>query len=300
MSLRALRTLQAISRHGSFARAAETVGLTQSAVSLQIKSLEAEFDVSLFDRSRRLPILTEAGRIVLTRAEEILALYDAIPAALGIEQAITGRLRLGAIQTALFGIVPDALAALTQDHPQARIHLVAGVSATMSLQIASGDLDAAITTEPIGAHPPDLVWTPLYEDHLWLIGPAGTQTKTARELVTKYPFIRFDPRAWAGRIVDKELRRMRLNVREEMVLDSPDIIVRMVERGLGVAVVPLTLRQAQNLPITCLPFGTPQVRRTVVLMEHRSRPSSRLTEALALAIRREGANKLLGTSKSQR
>ena len=61
MSLRALRTLQAIARHGSFAAAGKAVGLTQSAVSLQVKALEEEFGAPLFDRSRRLPVLTEAG-----------------------------------------------------------------------------------------------------------------------------------------------------------------------------------------------------------------------------------------------
>ena len=74
MSLRALRTLVAIARHRTFARAGEAIGLTQSAVSLQVKSLEEEFNVRLFDRSRREPALTEAGRIVLAQAEQILAL----------------------------------------------------------------------------------------------------------------------------------------------------------------------------------------------------------------------------------
>jgi ABC-type glutathione transport system ATPase component len=64
MSLRALRSLKAIAHHGSFARAGEAVGLTQSAISLQVRGLEEEFGVQLFDRSRRLPVLTEAGRIV--------------------------------------------------------------------------------------------------------------------------------------------------------------------------------------------------------------------------------------------
>src|SRR3712207_5299675 len=85
MSLKALRTLRAIARHGTFARAADAVGLTQSAVSLQVKALEDEFGAQLFDRTRRQPTLTEAGRIVLARAEEVLALYDRIPDALSDE-----------------------------------------------------------------------------------------------------------------------------------------------------------------------------------------------------------------------
>jgi DNA-binding transcriptional LysR family regulator len=78
MSLRALRTLLAVVQHGTFAKAGDAVGLTQSAISLQIKSLEQEFGVALFDRSRRRPVLTEAGRILLARVEDIMDAYDRI------------------------------------------------------------------------------------------------------------------------------------------------------------------------------------------------------------------------------
>lgn len=78
MSLRALRTLAAIAQHGSFARAAEAVCLTQSAVSLHVRTLEEAFNAPLFDRSRRTPTLTEAGRRAVERAREILAIYDGI------------------------------------------------------------------------------------------------------------------------------------------------------------------------------------------------------------------------------
>jgi DNA-binding transcriptional LysR family regulator len=76
MSLRALRGLVAIGRHGGFARAAEALGLTQAAISLRVKQLEEDLRVTLFDRSARSPQLTEAGLTVLRRAEAILALYD--------------------------------------------------------------------------------------------------------------------------------------------------------------------------------------------------------------------------------
>jgi DNA-binding transcriptional LysR family regulator len=149
MSLRALRTLHAIARHGSFARAGEVVGLTQSAVSLQIRALEKEFGAQLFDRSRRLPRLTPAGQIVLEKSAEVLALYDQIASALSDEQSLAGRLKLGVIHTALSGVVPDALAALNRSHPRVRVQVTAGMSVGLALQVAAGELDAAVTTEPV-------------------------------------------------------------------------------------------------------------------------------------------------------
>lgn len=284
MSLRALRTLRAIAQHGSFAKAGEAVGLTQSAVSLQVKALEEEFGAQLFDRSRRLPTLTEAGRIVLARAEEVLALYDRIPEALSDERSLSGRLRVGAIQTALSGPMPDALVDLRRAHPRLRVHVGAGMSAELATRVATGELDAAVTTEPVRPHPPDLIWTELYEDRFWLIAPPGLGHLDLRTLLADMPFIRFDARAWAGRMIARELRRHALKVQEEMVLDSQEVIIKMVERGLGVAVIPLSDSVLEHSSLACLPFGEPQMSRRVVLLERQDRPSRRLCSALAQAI----------------
>lgn len=285
MSLRALRTLVAIARHRTFARAGEAIWLTQSAVSLQVKSLEEAFNVRLFDRSRREPSLTEAGRIVLAQAEQILALYDRIPDALSDEKSLIGRLRIGAIQTALSGPLPNALLTLRRDHPGLRVHVAAGMSAELAQRVADGELDAAITSQPVRPHPAELVWSTLYEDRFWLLAPPQYAKHDARALLTELPFIRFDAQAWAGRMIASELRRLGVRVREEMVLDNKDTIVQMVARGLGAAVVALSDAVLTQLPpITRLPFGQPQTRRAVVLLEHQSRPAERFTQALADAV----------------
>ncbi|MFC7706240.1 LysR family transcriptional regulator [Plastorhodobacter daqingensis] len=168
-------------RHGSFARAGEAVGLRQSAISLQVKGFEDEFGVRLFDHSRRRrSVLTEAGRIVLVKAEEILALYDQIEPALSDEQSLAGQLKLGAIQSALKGVLPAALAVLNREHPRVRVHVASGMSQDLATKVAAGDLDAAITSEPMRPHPQDLVWTPLYEDRFWIVAPPGCERTQLR------------------------------------------------------------------------------------------------------------------------
>lgn len=284
MSLRALRSFLAISRHGTFARAAEAVGLTQSAVSLHIKALELEFGAPLFDRSHRKPRLTAQGRIALARAEAVLEIYDRIPEAMSSDDALHGRLRLGAIQSALAGPLPDALVALRRVHPGLRVHLTAGLSADLAQRVSAGDLDAAVTTEPVRPFPADLYWSELYADHFWLLAPPGTESVDVPALLSQLPFIRFDPRAWAGRMIETELGRLGVKVREEMVLDSQDVIIRMVSNGLGVAVVPMAEHDLSYLPITRLPFGAPQLRRPVVLLERQDRPAARLAHALGSAV----------------
>lgn len=284
MSIRALRTLHVIARTGSFARAGEVVGLTQSAVSLQVKALEEEFGALLFDRSRRLAVLTDAGRIVLERSAELLALYDQIAPALADEQALAGRLKVGAIQTALSGFLPDAIAALYRQHPQVRIQIVAGMSAELAQEVAEGDLDAAIITEPVPPYPRGLVWVPLLEDRFWVIAPPGTETQSLDQLVQRHPFIRFDRRAWAGLMIDRELRRQKIRVREEMTLDSQEVILRMVANGLGMAIIPLADADHAAISLPSFPFGSPQLRRRIVLLEREDRRGSKIAAELVRTI----------------
>jgi len=290
MSLRALRTLVAIAQHGSFARAAEAVHLTQSAVSLHIRGLEEEFNAPLFDRSRRLPVLTEAGHLALERAREILALYDSIAAELGEDGELRGRLRVGAIHTALAGILPKALAALNAEHPHLRVNVASGMSAELATRVETGELDAAVTTEPVKPHPYGLVSTVLYEEGFWIIAPKSLADVEPRRLLQEQPFIRFDRRAWAGRTIERELRRLRLRVKTTMELDSQEAIVQMVASGLGVSVVPSSPDNLRRLnALAWMPFGEPQRTRRVVLIEREDRPRGRLAAALAQAVQRQAA-----------
>lgn len=130
------------------------------------------------------------------------------------------------------------------------------------------------------------IWTPLYTDRFWLIAPPGYADRSIKELLSTLPFIRFDARAWAGRIIERELRRQNLNVHDEMVLDSQEVILRMVGKGLGVAVVPLPDEVCTTLAPTCFSFGAPQLRRQVVLLERQDRGGGALAKALAQAVKK--------------
>lgn len=280
MTIRSLRTLQAIARHGSFASAGAAVGLTQSAVSLQVKALEQEFGATLFDRSRRLPVLTEAGKTLVEKSADVLAMYDQLAASLAEDGTLAGRVKLGVIQTALARYLPDALVRLRQDHPQARFQVVAGMSAELAALVASHDLDAAITTELVRPHPDGLISTTLYHDRFWVVAPADMADQTAESLLKTHPFIRFDRASWAGRMIDKALRQMNIHPQEEMVLDNQRVILTMVEKGLGVAIVPMSLEDREGLGLTALPFGAPQMTRNIVLLERQGHSGGQLATAM--------------------
>ncbi|MBC3465096.1 LysR substrate-binding domain-containing protein [Pseudomonas sp. RW10S2] len=285
MSLKALRTLVTIARHGTFARAADLLSLTPSAVSLHIKTLEDELQVPLFDRSRRQVILTEAGQLAVARAESILAAYDELADTLACGPSLRGRLRIGAIHTVLARRLPKALVWIKAHHPQLHISVVSGMSAELARRIEDGELDAAITTEPVSPYPQSLQFSPLFSDRFWAVASPDLAGQSLAQLLANQPFLRFDKRAWAGRQIEQELRRQHLQVSEQMELDSQEALARMAAMGLGVAIIPMSDDDLQRLPpATVLPFGEPQLSRHVVLLEHEKSQRRHLSAVLRTAL----------------
>ncbi len=288
MELRPLRTLVSIADQGSFAAAAESLGLTQSAISLQIKGLEESLGRPLFDRSHRPPQLTDEGRHLVVEARQILSLYDRIFDS-SVEGLLTGDLVLGAVPTALGSIMPPALAALRTQHPQLAIRVTSGLSDELAEQLRAGRLDAALASEP--QHLPDgLRSRPIRQDPLVVIAPMETKGKTDRELLEGSPFIQFSRRAWAGEEIDRALRERGIAVRRVMEIDSLEAIIEMVRHRLGVSVVPLPYgRRPETLGLRALPFGSPPLTRTLVLLQRADSPKGRLIAALDRALRQVAA-----------
>lgn len=288
MELRPLRTLVAIADLGSFAAAADSLGLTQSAISLQVKALETSLGQALFDRSHRPPQLTERGRQLAIEARQLLSLYARLFDG-GEDSPLSGELNLGAVPTALGGIMPPALAALRAQHPQLSIRVTSGLSDELAGLLRSGALDAALTSEP--QHLAEgLVARPICRDPFLVIAPPEAEGRSERALLEGNPFIQFSRRAWAGEQIDRALRERGILVRRVMEIDSLEAIIEMVRHRLGVAVVPLPFgRRPAELGLRALPFGDPPLYRALALLERSEGGKHRLIAALGKALVEETA-----------
>lgn len=134
------------------------------------------------------------------------------------------------------------------------------MSAELAVRIEAGELDAAVPTEPVKPYPYGLISKPLYQEGFWIIASEGTNPSSARRMLLEENSIRFDRRAWAGRVIDRELRRQRVRVQKGMELDSHAAIIRMVTSGLGAAIIPLSQHDLHSLGnVVRVPFGDPQM-----------------------------------------
>lgn len=235
--LRELKTFVMVARQGTFAAAGQQVGLTQSAVSAQMRVLEQALGVRLFDRSGRAAVLNAAGRHALPLAEQMLALYAqmALPTAVAEWQ---GELKIGAIATVQTGLLPEALPRFRAIAPRVELKLVPGVSLNLLSQIDAGELDLAVMIKPPFELPKELLRVDLASEPFVLIVPPGVEGDDPLRLLAEHPFVRYDRRSFGGRQVSRFLREQRLEVQEALELDEVDAIVRMVECGLGVSLIP--------------------------------------------------------------
>ena len=274
MNLRQLRTLVAIGEHGSFAAAGKVIGLSPSALSLQVKGLEEELGEVLFDRALRPPVPTRAGRRLIGRAQAILQQIDELSGA-GDEERITGRLTVGAVPTTLSGIVPKALGELRERHPDLAITVVNGSSSKLADQTYKRELDVAVITQP-PQRLAGLVWRQVAEEPYLVIAPEDAEGATDRELLTRNPFIWFNRQTWAGQQIERHLNQKNMAVDARMEIDSLDAIRSMVSAGLGVSIIPDCIG-AEPLPanVRVVPFGQPPSSRTIGLV-HRQQNADEL------------------------
>ena len=280
MNLDALRTLVAIAEYGSFAAAARALDLSQSAVSTQIKSLEAEFKAELFDRSKRPPALNEAGQSVVAKARDLIASYEAIQTELTSGDAVEGRLRLGAVGSTLTGLMPAVLTVIRSRYPNLHVEIVSGFSGDLLRQVSSRSLDAAVISD-YDSSLRDIRWRPFLRERLVIIAPPDARESSPKRLAQKYPFIRYSPNAPVGRVIDAAIRQSQFEVHETMRLDWIEAIEAMVHHGHGISIVPERRFERDALfALKRINFGATPYHRTLGIIEPASSRKGKLTEVL--------------------
>jgi DNA-binding transcriptional LysR family regulator len=278
MNLRQLRTLVAIAEQGSFTAAGNAVGLSHSAISLQVKALEEELGIALVDRSQRPPRLTPSGGALVEQARRMAALVDEIRA-LGSDQVLAGSLAVGVVPTEMVHLLPPALARLRALHPKLAIRVRSGLSSELAQMVRGSELDVAVATRPDIA-PEGLVLHPIAREPLVVIAPGDAVEQTDAALIAAHPFIWFSRKTWAGQQIERLLQARGLRPTETMEVDSLEAIESLVAHGLGVSVVPERPGAPLATTLRRLPFGNPQAARHLALIERDRNPKARLAAAL--------------------
>lgn len=236
--LREIKTFLTIQRCGTFAATAEELGMTQSAVSAQIKSLEQQLGFKVFDRSKRGATLNAAGERAIPYAEQILDLFNKM-ANSDTPHTLSGSLNVGAIQTVQTGLLPRLLPLMKERAPQLDIHITQGVSYDLLGDVGAGRLAVAFIIKPPFELSRDFqAQTVLHEPYV-LITPAALPQTNIFDILTTQPFIRYQHASFGGgHDVAQFFQKQDIKVNQVLELDDLEAIVQFVKNGMGTALVP--------------------------------------------------------------
>jgi DNA-binding transcriptional LysR family regulator len=243
-----LRILKAIAAEGSFKRAADSLYVSQPAVSLQVQNLERQLDVPLFDRGGRRAQLTEAGHLLLNYGEKILTLCQETCRALeDLQNLQGGSLIIGASQTTGTYLLPRMIGAFRQKYPDVAVQLHVHSTRRTSWSVANGQIDLAVIG---GEVPPELQDSldiiPYAEDELALILPPDhvlSRGELQRDDLYRLQFIALDSQSTIRKVIDQVLGRAGIETRRlkiDMELNSIEAIKTAVQSGLGAAFLSLS------------------------------------------------------------
>ena len=285
MDTQFLGTFVTVVDRGSMAAAARVLNITPAAVAQQIRTLEREIGAVLIARAGRTVSVTEAGSRILQRARDLLRDVGDLRTVAN-DSPTAGELRLGAGTNALTGMLPDILARMVVRFPQIQVFIQPGYSPELHRAVESGELDAAVVLEAPFALPKTCNWTLLREEPLVLLVPRALAGRDPHELLTTEPLIRYDRQQWGGRQADQYLRLAGIVPRERFELNALNAIAVMVDRGLGVSIVPDWARPwPEGLQVERIALPRPCEPRRVGIVWSRATIRGRLVQAFLEASR---------------
>jgi len=240
MELAQLEAFLQVAHHRSFSRAAEALFLTQPSVTARIQSLERELGERLFERSGRSVSLTDAGMAFIPHAQRALtAVQEGADAIDAVRHGEVGSIRIGASSSIGTYNLPDVLERFRDIRPGVHVNLTTGQTEEVVERLLSGLIHIAICR--LTQHP-EFESIHLYNDKLRLVVPTNHPFvgKTAVTLTdaADEPFLFFDRNSSYHTLVYTMFLRAGVAPESVMEVDSMEVIKRMVERGLGIAVLP--------------------------------------------------------------
>lgn len=286
MLLRQLRYFLAVIDAGSFTAAARRLHVSQPALGYQVKQLEERFGTALLERHSRGIATTGAGEVLANHARKIISDVEAAETALdAFRTESSSLLSLGVTPTPGRALAP-ALVAAAAGGPGPRIALREGLSDELARLVATGELDAALCYDPVGAE--RLETLPLYQEDLYLVGPPDLLERSPDDIafssLAGLPLV-LDGRFQAGRRLIEAAARRQGTTLDLIEAEAVTVKRELLVRHGRCSIVPLGLfyEEIDRGQLTARRVVAPAISRTLVLVTRRGLPPE-TTRTLASAI----------------
>ncbi|MEX2528643.1 MAG: LysR substrate-binding domain-containing protein [Gemmatimonadota bacterium] len=284
-TLRQFRYLDALAREGHFGRAAAASGVTQAALSMQIRKLEDRLGATVVETSTRGHVFTETGMEVLRRGRQILAAVDDLKEFARTDASgLSGTLRLGVIPTIAPYLLPRALPALRHRFPEVTLELREARTSTLLTELERGGLDLLLLSLPIEGTGLQTLF--LFHDRFFLaVEASGEWDAAGRVSMDDLASLRLLLLSDGHCLRDQALQACRLaerSVMDQLGATSLATLLQMVAHGMGVTLLPEMAAAAEirDDRVRLLRFQDPEPSREIGLVWRRTSPHGRRYRAL--------------------
>ena len=280
MNLDYLHNFLMVTELGSIAEAARRLGLSPTTLTQRLKALEASVGTPLLVRAGHTVKPTLAGTRITENAQNILLELHRLKASAFDTAPPDGPLRLGTMH---MGFILPVLKQWADHFPNIAINIERATNNMLYAMVLDGEIDAALIARPAFDLPKGVIWTKLKEESLIMLTPATLKVDDIFESLAREPYIRLDPRVFAGEMADEYLRQKGIYPQIRFELQGIDDIARLVEEGLGISLLPdwsaRDLHAAQALRRWPLPKPCPS--RILGMVSLKSGTRSKLVDSFA-------------------
>jgi LysR family transcriptional regulator, transcriptional activator of the cysJI operon len=280
---------------GSFSKAAVVNGITQSAVSQQIRAIENKFQVVLVDRGRRNFALTHEGRAFLQASREILEVYNQLGDRLHeMRNVVAGELKIASIYSIGLHELPPRLKQFRENYADVEVHVEYRRSQQVYTQVLDGEVDLGLVAYP--AKRTGLLVEIFSEDRLVLIchpnHPLAGEKAIPLSKLGGEKFIAFEPDVPTRKVIDRHLRERGVQIAHAMEFDNIETVKRAVEVESGVSIVPAnTVRQEViNGLLVAVTVADPEMVRPLGVITKRNRARSPAHKEFVAALQEDWAS----------
>jgi DNA-binding transcriptional LysR family regulator len=285
-----LRTLEAVARRGSFSHAAHELHLTQPAVSMQVRALEAALGAPLLERVGKRAFPTPAGELLLAHAARARReLETAAERIQGLKGIVAGRIRIGTSASISTYLLPPALGAFRRAYPRNDLVIITGNAAEIARGVVESQLDVGIVSLPVRDR--ELRMTPFHDDELVAIAPPGdpraARARVGAAELAREPLVLFDHGGNVRRVIDGWFHAAGVAPVAPMELSNTEAIKKLVEAGLGLSVTSWFAVRAEVEAgrLRAVSLDPPLLRRIGVVLR-RGRPVGGPLEAFLAELER--------------
>lgn len=273
-----LATFRLAIRRGSFSAAADALGISQPAVSLQIRQLEQFLQTRLVERTGRGINATVAGQALLAHGERIeQAVDEAIRSVSAFSHEVCGTITLGTGATACIHLLPPLLQRLRGDYPLLRVAVTTGNTLDIVRAVEENRLDMGLVTLPAGGRALDV--TPVMDEEFVFIASLAQQeafSGLTPEVLQTQPLIAFESGSGTRTLIDAWFEAGGFTIAPVMQLGSIEAIKRMVRAGLGYSIVPrMAVKQASDREGLDVQSLTPVLQRRLAVVMRQDRVLSK-------------------------